>query len=112
MEIRYGNSFKSKLMFRCRINSLQLNLRKRFIGEEEKCVVCHQEEQETLQHFLLQCGLDDVRRKYEIEEDTRLEKVLLFHPINEEIDKCTSYVEVLWETRKRKIGLAPNQPQT
>ncbi|MPC54491.1 hypothetical protein E2C01_048410 [Portunus trituberculatus] len=76
----YDNTFKSKLLFRCRTNSLQLNWRKRFSGGEEKCDICQEGESETLQHFLLHCqGLKDIHSRYAITEDTILE-VLLFNP--------------------------------
>ena len=106
----YDNTFKSRLLFRCRTNSLQLNWRKRFNGGEEKCEVCLQGESETLQHFLLYCeGLKDIRTKYTITTDTTLEKVLLFNPESEEeIEKYSLYVDELWKERKRKIAL--NQP--
>ena len=108
----YDNTFKSKLLFRCRTNSLLLNWRKRFSGGEEKCDICQQGESETLQHFLLHCeGLKDIRRKYTITENTTLEKVLLFQPTSEEdIEKYSLYVEELWTARKRKTDLALNQP--
>ena len=108
----YDNSFQSNLMFRCRTNSLKLNWRKRFIGEEGKCIICHQGEEETLQHFLLHCeGLQNTRRKYNITQDTTLGTVLLFNRSSEEeTEKYTLYVEELWTTRKIKTDLALIQP--
>ncbi len=47
------NSMGSMLLIRARTNTLKLNWRNRFTGEEERCPGC--EDQETLEHFLLHC---------------------------------------------------------
>ena len=48
----YGNGLDSAILFRARTNTLDLQWRKRFIGEDTKCKLC-QEEEKTLEHFLL-----------------------------------------------------------
>ena len=50
----YDNTPSSITLFRCRTNTLQLNDRKRFSGEDTKCIAC-EEENENLEHFILYC---------------------------------------------------------
>ena len=50
----YDNTPASEILFRARTNTLNLRDRKRFKGEETKCLICG-EELENLQHFLLEC---------------------------------------------------------
>ena len=54
VERTYYNSSKSLLMFRYRTNTLNLNDRKRHKNEDTKCDLCG-EENEDLEHFLLEC---------------------------------------------------------
>ena len=99
-------------MFRWRTNSLQIFWEKRFTREEH-CNVCQRGEQETLQHFLLQCGgLDAIYRKYQILKTT-IEIVLLFQEMNEEEKYEYTLAICNWKNfgniEKRKITLTLNQ---
>ena len=103
----YDNTYKSQLMFRGRTNSLRLNWRNRFTGGEEVCELCKQEI-ETLKHFLLNCeDLEQTRRKYEINQDTCIEEILLFSQTEgnrmNTREKYLRYIEEIWNIRKKKI---------
>ncbi len=50
----YDNTPKSIIFYRCRANILKLNDRNRFGGGNTKCYTCENED-ETLEHFLLHC---------------------------------------------------------
>ena len=110
--IYYDNTFKSQLMFRCRTNSLALNWRKRFKGEEEECNLCRQGT-ETLNHFVLECSeLETTRRKYGFCQDTTIEKILLFEIDQEDpenqYNKYSKYIEEIWNIRKKRSDQTSN----
>ena len=61
----FTNNQASKLMFRARTNSLQLNWRNRMQREQnsQKCPNCNEEE--TLRYFLLECdAYNEIRAKF------------------------------------------------
>ena len=82
----YDNSEESRLLFRARSNTLNLNWRNRFkINPNEMDTICPmcRETEETLEHFLLRCPMiESIRTKYNFwnaeEERMMLGKILCF----------------------------------
>ena len=59
----FDNRLESKLMIRARVNTLDLNWRKRFKNEDTRCERCHYEI-EDLEHFPLHCNpYSDIRQQ-------------------------------------------------
>ena len=75
----YDNTFGSTLLFRARTNCLQLNWRKRFVGEIDTCQLCMEGEVESLEHFLRKfSGLRHIRNRHGISEEVELGELLMF----------------------------------
>ena len=107
----YGNGLDSAILFRARTNTLDLQWRKKFIGEDTKCKLC-QEEEETLEHFLLECKeLNNKRneclllmRPYPENKEILIKKLLLFNWENEEeIFRNRKILHKLWKLREMKL---------
>ena len=54
----YTNDYQSIVLFRCRSNTIKLNWRRIFEGGDTTCALCNEEE-ETLEHFLIKCTVLD-----------------------------------------------------
>ena len=107
----YDNKEKTMLMSRARLNTLDLNDRKRLIGEQTKCVMCD-EENENLEHFLLYCPeYNNVRSKfrfmqqpYQEDKEELIAGILLFTELGkEESEDRKNLVKKLWEKRSIKV---------
>ena len=73
----YTNDYQSIVLFRCRSNTIKLNWRRIFEGGDTTCLLCNEEE-ETLEHFLLKCKtLHTVREQLNIKH-LNIEQLLLF----------------------------------
>ena len=60
----FHNEKKCNIMMRARSNTLSLGWRKFGMEEEKKCKLC-QKEEETLEHFLVECiKLQETRSRY------------------------------------------------
>ncbi len=103
----YSNDQASQLLFKCRINILQLNDRKRFRKEETTCDVCGAENEDLI-HFLFWCtGYKEERIKsvklqqpYIQEEEEILGRLLLE---NTEIQETKRVIDSFWKIREEKI---------
>ena len=101
----YDNRFSSVLLFRARSNTLELNARNRFKNLETKCELC-ENENEDLQHFLVECkGLEHLREKeimtkgYDEDKEKMVGKILFE---NQEIEITKGMIEKMWKFRKTK----------
>ena len=108
----YNNSNGSKLLFRCRTNTMNLNDRNRFSGGNTKCPGCSWEK-EDLEHFLLDCpkyshirsGVPGLQQPYELERDNILEKILLFKPSKTNFKfEIMTYIRKIHSIRQRIIN--------
>jgi len=96
---RYTSGWGSKLLFRVRTNTLNLNWRARFRGGEVVCGVCRVED-ETLEHFLLRCpSLANVRRQFSF---SNIRDVLCFG--EKDTDRVEEFLEKLWAARWSFVG--------
>ena len=100
----YDNSFASRLLFRARSNSLQLNWRGRFGGGDETCQLCGEGVIEDQEHFLKRCeGLKHLREVWGIADDVEMKKLLLFEEHTErEVDQLKRYLDSIWRKRERR----------
>ena len=85
----YGNGLDSAILFRARTNTLDLQGRKRINQEDTICPLC-QKEEETLNHFILEC---------EKLNSIRCVCLLLSKPLPEDTDDLIKYF-LLFLTRK------------
>ena len=108
----YGNNQESKVLFRARTNTLELQWRKKFINESTICQLC-KEEEETLEHFLLDCqNLNNVRKECILlmkpqheNRDTIVKYLLLFEIENEkDIAKYKKILLKMWRERKEILN--------
>ena len=103
----YDNSEESRLLFRAGSNTLNLNWRNRFkVNPNEIDTICPmcRENEETLEHFLLRCPMNEnIRAKYNFwnveEARMRLGKILCFEGGME----GKSMLKELWINRKRYV---------
>ena len=107
----YGNGLDSAILFRARTNTLDLQWRKKFLGESTICNLCRKKE-ETLEHFLLECEELQPKRNECLllmnpqpqNKDNLIKKLLLFEWENvEEIFKYRKVLYRLWKTREMKL---------
>jgi len=90
----YTSGWGSRMLFRVRTNTVNLNWRARFWGGEVLCDICREEE-ESLEHFVLRCpGLEEVRRQFGF---GNMEEVLCFGESN--TDNVERFLERLWAVR-------------
>ena len=103
----YDNTEESRILFKARTNTLNLNWRNRFkVNPDEidtTCPMCGENE-ETLEHFLLRCPTnEDIRSKYSFwnMEEVRLMlgKILCF----EDGLEGRNMLKELWINRRRFI---------
>ena len=105
----YDNRQASIVLFKCRTNTLNLNERKRHMGESTKCDLC-EEEKEDLKHFILWCpAYEEERRKsdrlqqpYQEDEEELLGSYLF---TNENIEETKERILVFWKIREKKRKL-------
>ena len=98
-ERSYYNNSKSLLMYRYRTNTLNLNDRKRYKNENTKCDLC-EEENENMEHFLLECKALDNERKEIVElQRPRIENK------NELLSQILFRNDVNMELRLQKLWL-------
>ena len=104
----YGNSLDSAILFRARTNTLDLQWRKKITNEDTTCQLCGKEE-ETLDHFILDCEkLNDVRSeclilaKPQMENRESILKSFLFFRLDSDtcVTKYKKTLYKLWKTRK------------
>ena len=103
----YDNSEESKLLFKARTNTLNLNWRSRFKRNlEEQNILCPmcQREEETLEHFLLTCpNLMNIRSSWDFwkeDEPGETLKILLCFDKKTKGKKC---LKELWKERQKTI---------
>ena len=105
----FTNDEESKLMFRAGTNTLDINWRnKHFRGQTEKCPYCP--EQETLQHFLLDCNAyNEIRaqhpllaKPYNVDTDEIIADFLLFKKFEKAGDVATrkKILQNMWKKRQ------------
>ena len=96
-------------MIKARTDTIELNWRNRHKGKDIKCVCGYEEE--TLEHFLLDCELySEIRKRYNFMQQPYIENrkellanILIFQIDNKsEIELRKNYVLNLWKTRKSK----------
>ena len=98
-ETCYDNSWGAVLLFRCRSNTLKLGWRERFLGGRLQCAMCDGGEEETLEHFLVECeGLRDVRRRWGI---STVAEVMDF---GGDGNRSKAFLEDAWECRR--VGMS------
>ena len=109
----YGNNQESMILFRARTNTLDLQWRKKFTNETIICQLC-KEEEETLEHFLLDCKqLNYIRseclllmRPQPENKDEIIRKLLLFEAENVgNIEKYKKILYKLWKVRKEILDI-------
>ena len=99
----YDNTFDSIIFFKARSNCLQLGWRNRFQGGEIVCRMCGAEE-ETLEHFILECpSYLDIRLEYEMSE-MDMENILGFKNQGEDVEKSKRYLKRIWVKRKQFLS--------
>ena len=104
----YDNSSASKILYRARTNTLNLNWRKKFQGENTHCPLCNYE-YEDLQHFLINCeNLEETRSKCNYwkgqDYQTFIKHILLFqYRDKEEIEAHRDILEQMWKIRCEKL---------
>lgn len=98
----YDNTWDSVLMFRARSNSLGLGWRNRFSGGGTVCQLCDMNEDETLYHFVVQCGhYERLRHEYGMQETSLPEVLLLKEGCDAYLSK--KYIGALWRKRERSL---------
>lgn len=106
------NYEESMLLMRGKTNTLQLNWRKRFQGQSE-CCPFEDSNIESLKHFMSECE-GYIREKYNKHtiythntthpRTYKGTNLLSFNKQeNTKIYMCKSYIEDIWNTRKKKI---------
>ena len=112
----YDNTLETKLIIKARTDTLELNWRNKHKGKDVKCI-CNYEE-ETLEHFLLDCEIySEIRKKYNFMQQPYIENrkellanILIFQvDIKSEIEIRKSYILNIWRTRKSKQQENENQ---
>ena len=106
----YDNTPAATIMYRCRSNSLYLNIKKKHQGGNTKCPFCG--EDETLQHFLLHCPnyskerqeLSSLQRPY-IEDEEQIIGETLFGQHKEAAKKS---IYKMWRRREKMMKTAEN----
>ena len=104
----YDNTSKTNLIIKARTDTLKLNWREKYKGKETTCICGY--ENETLEHFILECNLyNEIRKKYLITQrpcndnkEDILANILIFQKINkEEIKERKNLIHEIWKERKR-----------
>ena len=101
----YDNRLSSKIIFRARSNTLELNDRNRFKNQNTMCELC-EKEKEDLIHFIIDCKKlehlrdEDIVKKYDDENKEQRVGKMLFE--NEDMEK-KKMIEKMWKYRKGKI---------
>lgn len=112
----YDNTLKTNLMIKARTDTLELNWRKRHKQESTQCICGY--ENETLEHFILDCEeYSDTRKKFDFAQQPYIENrselmanVLLFQTKDStEIEKRKDYILELWLIRKKKLEAQSQQ---
>ena len=100
----YNNKFSSKLLFRARSNTLNLNIQKRHQKGDTSCVLC-KEKKEDLIHFIINCEELEATRDEEIfkeaydnDKEQMVGKIL--HN-NDKIEKVKNMLEEMWKYRSK-----------
>ena len=100
----YDNKFASKLLFKARSNTLNLNIQKRHQKGDTSCILC-EEEKEDLVHFIVNCSkLEDIRdeeifkESYDENREQMVGKIL--HN-NEKIETVKNMLEEMWKYRSK-----------
>ena len=128
----YDGSWKSRLLFKARSNSLEVNERRnRWLGEQQYCLKCSRrgdEVTETLEHLIKECPwYEDERREYERsvierigdqewerirEGEEDMEYILGFKPEERGIVEDTKkYLGKLWAKRKEEGRINEEEEQ-
>ena len=111
----FDNSNSSSLMIRARSDSLNLNWRKKHIGQDTSCQCGY--ENESLKHFLLECeNYAEIRKRFTFMQQPYINNkekiiadILLFTELKEEqIDERKRYILEVWKERLKKIEEAEN----
>ena len=67
--------------------------------------LCDEQEEETLDHFLRQCGgLRHIRARHGVGEEDELVQMLFNNPSKRNTDKWRKYMEELWRERVTMVG--------
>ena len=97
----YDNKFSSKLLFKARSNTLNLNIRKRHQKGDTSCVLC-EDEKEDLIHFIVNCkelentrNNEIVKEAYDANKEQMVGKIL--HN-NDKIEAVKSMLEAMWNS--------------
>ena len=112
----YENSEASMYLCRARTNSLELNSRTHFLRNGNRiCDLC--EEEETLEHFLINCEYLETKRNYELlskyEKESKEETVgsLLFKMEKEDLEPLKEMLSQMWKKRDQLIKVKDENTQ-
>ena len=109
----YDNRISSMWLFRARSNSLKLNQRAYFLKpnhkiEDKICNLC-EEEEESLEHFMLKCNKLERKRNYELINRFKGSNIketlglLLFETRGEDLELIKEMITNMWETREKLL---------
>ena len=106
----YDNTEASTLLFRARSNTLKLGWRGRYLNTEVTCRLCGSGEEETLDHFLVECEtLREMRESHGM-RGRSVEEILLFCG-DCEVEKTKAFLVDAWRRRKLDENRDLNEAQ-
>merc|ERR1712240_564026 len=103
----YSNDRASKLLFRARSNTIDLNTDKRHRGESELCDLCERGT-EDMKHFILECSRLEDKRDQQIKikywKTDKNEMILDMLFDRKETERVGKMLERMYNKRKRIIA--------